>query len=205
MDKLKSKLIAVLFVAFLYPHPTLSRTVTFEQTFSDKPIPVPPATQGQMADAFIDVTDPILITDIDITLRLTHSNIGDLQIYLSSPSDSGLPVKRICLFSYNNIVISNTGTELMDVIFDDAAAQPVGELKGDITGRFKPKNGSSLSEFNNRSALGRWRLEISDIYYSDTGRLDYLALTITNPEPASILTVTVGAAILLHRRSRKKS
>ena len=58
----------------------------YERSF-DLDIPADPnATKGWTEDALIEVPDHFTIADLNVSVRLTHTNVFDLQLYVTSPS-----------------------------------------------------------------------------------------------------------------------
>ena len=158
----------------------------------------PDASQGWMADAVIEIDSHFTISDIDVGLTLTHSNVFDLQISLQSPDG-----KSLCLNMYNPSNEFFTGADYSQTIFDDEALIPIDQAEPPFTGRFRPNNGSLLEIFDGQDVYGPWQLQIYDAYYHDTGTLESFELAITTPEPASVVLLVLGtgfAALLRPRR-----
>ena len=166
------------------------------------PIPAPddPKSeygQGRMDDAVINVTDHILISDLDVRISLTHTNVFDLQIFLQGPVGT-----KICLNMYDFKKEFFKGQDYAKTIFDDDAPDSIEHAEAPFTGRFKPRAGSRLEVFDGRDAYGLWRLQIHDRWQWDTGTLDSFELMITTiPEPATVIFLTLGAGLIrLHKR-----
>ena len=164
-------------------------------------IPADPDTsKGWMADAVIEIDSHFTISDIDVGVTLTHSNVFDLQISLQSPDGTSL-----CLNMYNPYDGFFTGADYSQTIFDDEALIPIGQAEPPFTGPFRPNNGSLLEIFDGQDAYGPWQLQIYDAYHHDTGTLESFELVITTPEPATVvlLTLGTGCAALLRPRKRR--
>jgi subtilisin-like proprotein convertase family protein len=57
--------------------------------------------------------------------------------------------------------------------------------------------------FDGIDSYGPWRLQIYDWWYSNTGTLEEFKLIFNTPEPATILTLILGAGLAgLFRRRR---
>jgi len=157
------------------------------------------ASKGWMADAVIEIDSHFTISDIDVGVNLTHSNVFDLQIFVQSPDGTSL-----CLNMYNPYNEFFTGADYSQTIFDDEAQIPIGQAEPPFTGRFRPNNGSLLEIFDGQDAYGPWQLRIYDAYYHDTGTLESFGLTVTTPEPTTVMLLVLGtgcAALLRpHRR-----
>jgi len=158
------------------------------------------ASKGWMADAVIEIDSHFTISDIDVGVSLTHTNVFDLQIFLQSPNRTSL-----CLNMYNPYNEFFTGADYSQTVFDDEALIPIGQAEPPFTGRFRPDAGSLLEIFDGQDAYGPWQLRIYDAYYHDTGTLDSFELAITTPEPATVvlLVLGTGCAALLRPRKRR--
>jgi subtilisin-like proprotein convertase family protein len=109
----------------------------------------------------IEITEDIPISDINVTLSLTHTYLSDLTIALESPSGTIVTlVEGEC-----------EDSDDMEVTFDDsgeaiscAASSPA------ISGMVIPA--SSLSAFNEESSIGSWTLVLTDSFPGDDGQLN---------------------------------
>ena len=195
---------AVLITAGFTP-PALASPLCIYGGDFDLPIPAnPDSSRGWMTDAVIKISDHHTIHDLDVRISVTHTNVFDLQIFLthSVRAGNGIIEKMICLNMYNFDEFF-TGADYRQTIFDDEAAIPIKRAEAPFTGRFKPMAGSLLEVFENDDAFGLWRLRIYDAFYADTGSLESFELMITNPEPASVLLLAVGIVLFLLFRPRR--
>jgi hypothetical protein len=170
--------------------------VTYSRPF-DKRIPAVSGTKGWMDDAIIDVPSHLIITDLDVSIDLRHTKDFDLQLYLESPSGS-----KIVLNKYNPATGYFDGGDYLGTTFDDEASTPIEAGSPPFEGRYRPLEGYLLSTFDGQDAFGPWRLSIYDAYAGDMGRFKQFTLTITVPEPATIVLL-LAALPLLRRRSRR--
>ena len=183
----------------------LSPSIAFAEQFSyssqfNLPIPASPAeTKGWMTDAVIDITDHLIISDLDLTINLTHTNIFDLQIFLQSPADT-----IICLNNYSSYEFFQS-ENYTDVTFDDEAPLPISQAPMPLTGRWQPITGNPLAAFDNEDAFGSWHLRIYDAHYNDTGTLENFEILITNPEPATAALLALGIAIVRFSKPSRRS
>jgi subtilisin-like proprotein convertase family protein len=111
------------------------------------------------------------ISDIDVTLDITHTFDGDLSAYLVSPSGT-----RVKLFSN----IGSSGDNFQGTSFDDGALQSITAGTAPFSGAFKPAE--LLAAFNGENSLGFWTLEIKDSTPADNGSLNTWSLTIKGDE-----------------------
>lgn len=117
------------------------------------------------------------IIDLDVSINLTHSFIGDLQITLIHGTNLRVPLSL------------NRGGSLdgLAVTFDDEADVSItdsinAEFK--VEGPFRPEQ--SLSAFDGLSVDGPWTLEVADVAGGDSGELLSWSLS-------ALTTKTVGA------------
>jgi hypothetical protein len=158
----------------------------------------PDSSKGWMADAIIDVTDHLIISDLDIRISITHANVFDLQLFLQSPFGT-----KLCLNMYDFKKEFAVYPNYTNTIFDDEAELMIKLAEAPFTGRFRPIEPYKLSGFDNEDSFGPWRLQIYDAFYSDTGTLDSFELIITTPEPATTTLLALGAGLLLLLRPRR--
>ena len=143
---------------------------TFPSTDTPKPIPdvrTPPVLSP------IIVAGAGLVSDVNVTLNLTHTFDGDLDIFLIGPNGT-----RVELTTDNG----GTGDNFTGTVFDDQAAVSITTGAAPFAGSFKPEG--LLSSLNGIPAAGTWTLEITDDANLDSGTLLSWSLTITNPAGA---------------------
>ncbi len=197
-------------LAGLLPAAHADVVVTYSRPF-DKRIPAVAGTKGWMDDAMIDVPFHLTITDLDVSIKLTHSNDFDLQLFLQSPSGSG-----ILLNMYDPFTKYFNGQDYRGTTFDDEADTPIEAGSPPFEGRYRPLEGNLLSTFDGQDAFGRWRFQVCDVFYVDTGRFKEFTLTFTVPEPATAALLLLALPVLRpgllrparrrnHQRSKKLS
>ena len=156
------------------------------------PIPADPAKSlGLMKPATIEITDDFIIKDINVFITIEHTNVFDLHVYLEGPGQT-----RICLNMYDFKDSFFIGAGYIRTIFDDEAPVAIEQGKAPFTGRYKPKavgKDNLLSTFDGRNLAGVWKLQVEDMYYSDTGSLKSFKLFVTVPEPVTAVFFTLGA------------
>jgi len=165
----------------------------------DLPILDPVGPGSLMTEAIIEVPDHFTIDDLDVGISITHTNVFDLQIFLQSPAET-----KICLNMYNPFDEFFVGANYTQTIFDDEAPVSVREGEAPFTGRFRPIDPNKLSEFDGEDSYGSWRLQIYDMYPVDTGTLDSFELIITTPEPATVILLILGTALVILFRPRRE-
>lgn len=115
-----------------------------------------------------------LVTDINVTVNITHPYDSDLTVYLISPQGT-----RVTLFSG----VGGSGDNFVNTVLDDEAATAIDAGLPAFTGRFRPDE--LLSRFDGENANGTWTLEVYDDYAADTGTLNSWSLEITSGERAT--------------------
>lgn len=168
----------------------------------DLAIPADPdATRGWMDEAIIEVPDHLLIQDVDVSLSVTHTNIFDLQLFVTSPAGT-----TVLLNSYDPLGGFFEGADYQGTVFDDEAETSIVDGDAPFAGRFRPLASEGLAAFDGEDAFGLWQLDIYDAHYLDTGSLNAFGLTVTTPEPATGLILLAGLAIVglsARRRCRR--
>ena len=155
------------------------------------------STQEFSNSSVYDVTDtgtiyaPIVIpkqvsriSDLDVTVNFQHQWLGDLDVFLISPSGT-----RVELFTD---LVSN-GNQLTGTILDDQGNQSINSGSAPYTGRFMPEG--TLSQFNMESPTGAWLLEVSDDNTSDVGKLLGWSMTMQT-EGLSAVTVVLQTSVV---------
>jgi subtilisin-like proprotein convertase family protein len=112
----------------------------------------------------VNVTDTNSISDINVTLNVTHTYPQDLIIKLRHPDNTEVIVwNRAC-----------AGNNNFNVVLSDGAA--VFTCVANMTGTFAPS--SPLSAFNGKPANGTWTMLVSDNANVDTGSLNSWAIEV---------------------------
>lgn len=114
---------------------------------------------------------PGVITDVNVSLDMTHSWDEDIQVYLVSPAGT-----RIELFTN----VGGSGDNFTGTLLDDEAPISITAASAPFTGNFRPEE--SLAALDGQNPNGTWILEISDDAASDVGILNSWSLTISSTE-----------------------
>lgn len=151
---------------------------------SDFRQPIPAKSDGQawMVPVHLNVHQDLHIIDIDVHLEITHTEIGDLKIFLDCPWGQTIMLKDVW-----DPLWREQRQNMHDTIFDDEASASLCEGLAPYTGGFLPAE-DFLSIFDGHNARGVWTLRIWDGYFADAGTLDRWELHIDHiPEPVSLL------------------
>jgi subtilisin-like proprotein convertase family protein/putative hemolysin len=136
---------------------------------TDTPIAIP---DESVANSFISVPAGFTISDVNVTLDITHTWDEDLDVYLISPQGT-----RVELFTDVGGIYDNfTGT-----ILDDECATPITSGTAPFTGCYQPEG--SLAAFDGQDSSGQWRLEITDDEWFLEGTLNSWELELCGEAP----------------------
>lgn len=169
---------------------TASATVPFTPSATRTPSPSPTGAPAEFCDslpgpAFIPDADvdgidndivvaaAQTIADLNVSLALSHTYLGDLRVTLTH-LDSG---STVVLLEHPGHPALTNGCPLDDIeaVFDDAALRPAedrcaaGPPFAAIDGSVAPL--AALSAFNGQGLAGTWRLNVSDRAFQDSGAL----------------------------------
>ncbi len=135
----------------------------------------------------LSIADDFVITDVKVSMEVSHTWIGDLNAILTSPG--GL---NVSLFDQPGVPGSQygCGEDNLLLTFDDAASNTADDLEGTcetsgtaISGTFQPIDAMSI--FEGQSSMGAWDLEMSDAFDQDGGALETWSLEICFAAPAA--------------------
>ncbi len=146
----------------------VGQNTTSTTTYNSTDVPKPIIDVGTTTSV-LDIPDDFPISDINLTLDLTHTWDGDLDISLIGPG--GSPVVE--LTSDNG----GSGNNYTNTTFDDEAATPITSGTPPFTGTFRPEG--SLSNFDGLQTAGTWTLQIVDDYEFDIGTLLSWSMEVT--------------------------
>ena len=139
-----------------------------------------PLTIGTTANVTINSTLNIpvggVISDVNITMNLTHTWINDLTAILISPSGT-----QVQLFAQP---CTSADIQNISATFDDSGVNVVCGTNPGITGVVKSTQ--LLSAFNGQNSTGTWTLRILDGFNQDGGSLNNWSINICTIQPLSI-------------------
>jgi subtilisin-like proprotein convertase family protein len=151
------------------------------------PNPANPLDTRNQFTADVAITDPefLSLSDLDVTVDLTHNSLSEIRIELIPPPTSGLPTITLLNNRTNGAGTANTNTGAaganlgtttagitLGTVFDDDAPRSIFNNAGGVasTGHFRPEFGS-LSAYDGATAAtlnGTWTLRITDFRASGT-------------------------------------
>ena len=103
----------------------------------------------------------------NVTLDITHTWDGDLDIRLSSPSGTVLSL------SNEN---GGSGDNYTNTVFVDGGA-PITSGSAPFTGSFEPEGGTFAATFGGEAVGGDWTLLVCDEFFGDTGSVNSWSIT----------------------------
>jgi subtilisin-like proprotein convertase family protein len=119
------------------------------------------------------------ITDVNLTLNITHTWDEDLDVFLVSPGGT-----RVELFTD----VDGDGDHFTFTTLDDEAASSITTGSAPFNGSFRPEG--LLSALDGEDPNGTWVLEISDDTARDGGALVNWTLNLTVAEPSTVSTAS---------------
>ncbi|MEM7477672.1 MAG: proprotein convertase P-domain-containing protein [Planctomycetota bacterium] len=129
-------------------HATIAQSDALEVE-SDAGLSIADADPDGVTDS-IRISDPRAIGGIEVSVDITHTFIGDLQITLDNGSGSSV------------------------VLHDQ-----IGEGTDNLRRKYTPSDIPGLASFVNQPAAGNWTLKVADLVSQDTGKLNRWGLRIT--------------------------
>lgn len=130
--------------------------------FQTTPVPV---LDLETSVSTIEVPESFTIQDLNVSVRITHSWMGDMIVTLVSPTGA-----RVLLANQRG---SSQGGYI-NTIFDDEATVTIGSGTFPYTGRYRPE--STLTAVDGSDAKGTWKLEVFDTFGADEGVIEAWSL-----------------------------
>lgn len=157
---------------------TTANIVCNNATATDTPVTVADNT----VTSEITFGDNLSIADVNVTLEIQHTWVGDLNIDLTSPNGTT-----------RRLVSTQCGsTDNIDAVFDDAGVALVcnGSAPA-ISGTVMPEQ--AFSAFNGEESAGTWTLTVADTALFDTGAINNFSIEVcgdcvTTSVPQATLT-----------------
>ncbi|NQU76682.1 MAG: tandem-95 repeat protein, partial [Planctomycetes bacterium] len=157
-----------------------SNEVTSSST--DVPIEIP---DEDFVESTLTVTGLSgLITDVNVTLDITHTEVSDLSIWLVSPSGT-----EVWLVNE----LPNAGENFTGTTFDDQADMWIGDGVAPYTGAYRPYD--ALASFDLEDPNGLWTLVIEDYYGGGVGTLNSWSISFTTGELYEIISPSTDVPV----------
>ena len=125
-------------------------------------------TGGTGLTRTFNVTEEMLVTDVNLGLNVTHASRGQLQVTLKAPGDAAATTIVSTISDTNDnydLLIADGSTNNINDSSNDATAAPIYEADR----RAGPRPDGSLDSFDGRNSLGTWTLYICDGSNGTTG------------------------------------
>jgi subtilisin-like proprotein convertase family protein len=135
-------------------------------TYSGPPVTIPDNTPGGV-NAVINVTNPVLITDVIVTVNITHSWVEDVDLKLIAPDGTEI------ILSQGN---GGDGDNYTNTVFDNDATTPIGNGSAPFTGVFLPEG--DITQLNGTISGGIWTLNAEDTIFIFDGTIDNWSIEI---------------------------
>ena len=115
------------------------------------------------------------ITDVDVTIWISHTWNADLTVWLTSPDGTQVELIRN---------VGGSSDNFHATVLDDQAATAISSGSAPYSGRFRPSQ--SLSVLNGLGANGVWTLSVRDDYGGDTGMLHGWTIQVASAEQSTL-------------------
>jgi len=176
--------------------------------FDSTDIPKPLADDGTTMSVIVISGAKAITTmsDVNVTLDITHPNVEDLDVFLESPT--GTVVE---LFTD----VGGASANFTDTTLDDDVGTPITAGSAPFTGSFVPEG--NLDAYGGETAVGTWTLTVTDDTPGNAGTLNSWSLAITGTNipqgvPAAdgwakkilMTLLALGALILILRENRRR-
>lgn len=147
---------------------TTGQLTCLNEVSTDTPIDIPIVVNTTPFISSITLASTNLVTDVNVTVDISHTWVNDMTISLVSPTGTEIQlVSRPC-----------TNASLLDIIatFDDSGSTVVCGTNPAISGTVKPVQ--QLSGFNGEPINGVWKLKVQDPYNEDGGAINSWSLNV---------------------------
>ena len=135
----------------------------------------------------IEVEDDFIVADLNVQISVTHSNVDQLDAYLTGPEG-----QRVELFTQ----VGGSGDHFDGTVFDDQTETPVAKAKPPFKGTYRPeaidKKQPGLGSFNGKSVMGVWQLVIRGTRSDRFGMLHSWGITAKPAEDLESSEVEAG-------------
>ena len=130
-------------------------------------------------DVPITVADIGTITDLNIRVRLNHTYVSDLDIYLIGPDGTIVELTTDNGGSGDNYGSGANSCVGTPTVFDNTGTVSITAGVAPFAGKYKPEQ--LLSVFNGKTSKGTWKLRITDDLGGDVGTLYCWELQFNRP------------------------
>ena len=146
---------------------------------ADVPKTLPDLTTTLATDTIAAANNRI-VDDVNVSVRIDHTTIIDLQIALIHPDGTEVLLADHVGSNDPNMGTGVCGSGVVRTVFDDEAATPINSGSVPFAGSFRPA--ALLSALRGKPLNGDWKLRLSDQYSNDSGTLLCWGLDIVSHE-----------------------
>lgn len=129
----------------------------------------------------VNVPDNVVISDINLSVNISHARINDLYIGLVRPGST--TVDRV-VYQSSCPTLTPANTPIITTFDDAGVTLACGGIANGNT--YKPVN--SLDFFNGMNSAGNWRLAIADLTIPNNGTLNSFSLNICSSTTTVVLS-----------------
>jgi len=136
-------------------------------------IPDNGCTSGYGVTKTFNVTEDLILTDVNLGVNISHTRRGQVRVTLKAPNDTAATtIINTASDSYDNY----------DVVVDDASSSNINDGSNDTVASpyydrtAGPSTNGSLDVFNGKSSLGTWTVFVCDNTSSTTGTVNRVRL-----------------------------
>ena len=143
-----------------------------------------PIADFDTVQSVITVVDEGIVSDVNVSVSITHARVSDLDVYLVAPDG-----QRVALFTD----VSDTGADVSQTSFDDGATTSITAGTAPFNGTFTPVG--DLGALEGIQAAGAWTLEVSDDSSDATGTLNGWSLEIDAQTATAVAGIAPDATV----------
>lgn len=146
---------------------TTGENTCIDESATDTPVAIPDGSgifgpqDGPPAISEIEVTQAVTITDVNVTVNITHPWVSDLTLVLTSPEGTELTLST---------ALGGSDDNYTNTVFDSDASTPITDASAPFTGTFAPID--DLSVLIGEGGFGTWELKVSDAFSADAGTIE---------------------------------
>ncbi|WP_333694142.1 zinc-dependent metalloprotease [Flavobacterium sp.] len=151
--------------------------------FNSTNVPIAiPTTANVTVSSVLNVPTSTVLSDVNVTVNITHTWVNDMIITLISPSGTEVQLVSNPCTSSNRQNITAT--------FDDSGSAVVCATNPAISGTVRPVQ--PLSAFNGENAQGTWTLRVLDVFNLDGGAINSWSLNLCSTQaPLSVADAVI--------------
>ncbi|RZJ71772.1 reprolysin-like metallopeptidase [Flavobacterium sp.] len=132
------------------------------------------ATGAPTVNSTLAIASGVTISDVNVSVNITHTYVGDLTLTLISPTGVQVP-----------LAVGQCGEgQNINVTFDDSGANFICGASPAISGTLKPS--SPLSVLNGSNSAGTWTLRVADGFNLDGGTLNSWSLNVCSVQALGV-------------------